>query len=87
MSLYQLMGLPGYRPGTLVTVWGPWHTYGRVQGVVKETYELPQGNLVVDGPRGFPKGAPLSLYLIRGIEKKDDKLINPQDASPVWGFT
>ena len=87
MSLYQLPGLPGYRPGTLVHVMGPWHTYGRVQSVLKETYEMPKHPVMVDGPKGFPKYGHVSLYLIRGIDKKEDKFIVPQDAMPVWGFT
>lgn len=87
VSLYQLPGLPGYRPGNLVHVMGPWHTYGRVQCVLKERYPMPTGPTMVNGPKGFPKQGPVSLYLIRGIEKEEDKYIDPQDALPVWGFT
>lgn len=87
MSLYQLVGLPGYHPGQLVTVMGPWHTYGKVQCVLKEDHPRPEGPYVVDGPKGFPQVGQLSLYLIRGIEKKEDRFIEPQDALPVWGWS
>lgn len=86
VSLYQLVGPQGYPPGRLVTVCGPWHTYGRVQAIVKPKYVVPNP-CVVDGPKGFPKGAPLTLYLIRGIEKNEELPTFSREAWPVWGFT
>lgn len=68
-------------------VMGPFHTYGRVQSVLQEKYPMPSGHFVVDGPKGFPKGGPLSLYLIRGIEKEDEAKLDTRYVLPVWGFT
>lgn len=85
-ALYQLPGRPGYLPGTVVEVAGPYDRYGRVLKVLQEDYKLPNP-CMLSGPSrlGFPYK--LSLYLIRGTGNRAEQDGQTVPALPVWGFT